>query len=512
MRAEKQFFYIGTLLFVCMRLLFILPLAGSPGGSPPPKEKLLRELAKPGDFELAKTVEWCGLLRVREAVPYLQKILEKDEPYMTTAQTEAIVALGRIGGPGVLELLLPWLPMNDAITALDRLDKDWRKRGQTIKLYEKYRRALLEKIEKGTPKDSRGLDIWREFYSMAAIDPEGLRPICIELLRKGGDDGFFYVYPFFKKHGGDGAVPLILDRIRQSIAAGDNVFSYLERYLDLLDTSSPGWRESQAGLKILDSCTRLLNEARAKYDKNRLGKNPAPTDDKYVNKNSPDFFKYKHAREYMAAFRLMFEFRFPRSAPLMFSLARDKKEFPAVRAMAMYTLGLVAEPDRPEVVKLLLKGVRSSDKYMSIQAANGLCEYGKRRRYRKKLEPMARGVTLELLKKLKTERGEFDHAFTGLIAWGDERVVPPVLAVMEKMSRRNRGLLIDVLAHFHHPDSVDGIIRLYSKAEKWDKDDYIKALAKLKDPNALPFLRSALKDENRRIRATAEWAIYEIKK
>ena len=81
---------------------------------------------------------------------------------------------------------------------------------------------------------------------------------------------------------------------------------------------------------------------------------------------------------------------------------------------------------------------------------------------------------------------------------------------LEKTSDNLRNNIIKLLIAHWNRSQLDEIADNYYKAEDHEKILWLRTLAELKDPRALPILQEALQYKDLEIRAYAEWAIFHI--
>lgn len=486
----RKYFFTVLLLIMSINLN---------GTSIPSEEELLQKLKNCDYLECQTVVEWCGLLKVSKAVPLLVQLLEsrKNDCYWRL-RADIVRALGKIGDPDAIGILLRCLPNRDALFALKRIDPDWKYRPESSEYFARQ----LDKFYKNQKSDDLR-DLFKIIISMD-FDAQQEKNICLEILSK-KDSGRFFIEEVV-----DHLVKLkVLEAFEPLMTRLENIatkdFETADYFVKALDSLMPDWRQTPRG-KALEN--RILLE----FKKVKAGIiQPVDCDEE---QDTEDYYNQIKALTW-----------YPSGVLLLSEAARDEQEVVDLRIHAIMTLGDIAKPGDTDILCTLIELLNNKNPMLISYAIEGLNQLGRRYEGTAPAEPVALeivGTLLGLMEKEGPEEISRNSVIDGLLIWGDERVAPVLLTLLQKNPNPKLYtfgdktlLILDKLIELDHPETFTELIRLYNAADKggerW-KALYIKTMGELKDPRALPLLQMALTDEDRRVRAYAEWAIYHITK
>jgi HEAT repeat protein len=486
----KKYFFTVLLLIVSINLS---------GSSIPSEEELLDKLKNCDYFDCPNVVEWCGLLRVRKSVPLLVQLLEnrKSDCYWELRK-DIVKALGKIGDPDAIGILLRCLPNRDALFALKRIDPDWKNRPETSEYFVRQ----LDKFYKNKESDNIR-ELFKIIISMD-FDVQQEKNICLEIISKKDIEMFLIedVVDHLVKLKALEAVEPLMTRL-ENIATKD--FETGDYYVNALDSLMPDWRQTQRG-KALES--RILFEFK------RVKAEITQPIDCYEESEMEDYSNQIRTLTW-----------YPSGVLLLLETARDEQGVTDFRFHSILALGDIAKPGETDILCTLIKLLNDKNPMIISLALEGLNYLGRRYEGNAPAEPAAQeivGTLLNLMEKEGSEEISRDQLIDGLLIWGDERVAPILLNLLKQNPNPNLYSfsdntlqILDKLIELGHPETFTELMRLYDAADKGGKiwrDEYIKIMGELKDPRALPLLQKALTDRERRIRAYAEWAIYHITK
>jgi len=477
-------------IFTALLLIMVINLRGS---TVPSEKELLEKLKENDYWECGEIVEWCGLLKVKKAVPLLVQLLENKgavERHWGSG-IDIITALGKIGDPGAIDILLRCLPNGHAISALEKIDPNWRYRQEA-------RNYFAQQLDEFY-KNLNGGDVGETFENLLAInsDEQRVKNLCLEILPKKKLD--FYIIEMaidrLVKAGAIGAVGPLLDRL-ENFADDDEI----DACVKALDSLLPAWRESRLGKAIEEKIIGEFKKIKAKI--------PRPID--VEDTSTP--------RKYRDKIKALI--RYPSGVSLLLEVLRDEQEFVFFRREAAWALGNIARPGDNHIICALIALLQHENPELSSTALEGLNRIGRRYKGTAPAEPGAPEIVHRLVILMENpdiEAFRDDDLIDGLLIWGDEQVAPILLNRLKNKPDEYPYRTFPILARLvelNHPETFAAAVRLYNAAgeDRNGKELYLKILGELKDPKALPLLQKALTDKDRSVRAYAEWAIYHITK
>jgi HEAT repeat protein len=152
-----------------------------------------------------------------------------------------------------------------------------------------------------------------------------------------------------------------------------------------------------------------------------------------------------------------------------------------------------------KVIRFLIPLLQDSDYHIVGEAISSLGESG------------AAEACPALITILQNNKSEFtSEILEALFALGEPRTFELAHDFLEKTSDDLRNNVIKLLMPHWNKSQLDEIANNFHKAEDHEKIFWLKTLAELKDPRALPILQEALQYKDLEIRAYAEWAIFHI--
>ena len=479
-------------VFIILLSMVFIHLSGS---SQPSEEELLKKLKK-CDYTLKceAAIEWCGILRIKKAVPLLEQLLENENRKLHwQSRIEIIKALGKIGEPRSIGILLRRLPNRDAIFALQQIDPNWKYRQETQEYFDQQLEAFYKSVDSS--------DIERTFETLLRLDfdEQRVKNLCLEVLTKKENASCLYevineAVDWLVKAKAVEAIDPLLGRVENLTGK----YNHIGIYVEALDSLFPAWHESPRGKAIEERIIREFKRIKAGIQRPINAEcNPSPKN--YINKI--EVLKW-----------------FPSGVSLLLEAVRDEQELYDFRRKAAEALGEIAKPGDTHILRVLIELLKQENSTMSATALWVLKRLGKRYKGTAPAEPAALEIVDKLVGLMENQDPEYfsrDRIIEGLLIWGDYRVAPVLLNLLKdkpKVDTYETFIILDKLIEIGHPETFATVVRLYNAAEKNTKGHYIKILGELKDPQAVPLLRNALTDKNRRVRAYAEWAIYHITK
>lgn len=502
-----------TVIIFCFMLFFNLS-----AGPIPTAAELLKKLEKCDLPECRVAVEWCGLLKVREAVPILESLLERKDSRYWRLKIEVVKALGKIGDINSLGVLLRRLPSHYAVSALNQIDFNWKYRNET----EKYYTQQLDELYRNVPNKCSGREEAFEVLLIIDYDEQRMKGLCLDVLtQKDWDLMRDAVNKLVELNAYEAIEPLldILEELPRN-------YIYRYEYVNALDELSPGWRESQRGKVIGEHIIREFKKRKAEFDRYIIDPEYAKLYNEYKdlqssgnkNESNPhiEFTVYKGSREIRDTLEMIQLVRLPSSIPLLLKVFQDKQELLSLRCEVAEILGEIIEPGNSKTLRTLIENLSHKQADVRLASFQALKRFGEKYPETAHTMPQAGKVAKELvilLKNQKENKWRIRDILRGLEAWGDNQVAADLLAILDKKlypSSYDTLAIAVTLTHFNDPRILDTLVQLYNEAEESVKALYIKILGRLKDRRALPILQEALHNKNRSVRAYAEWGIYHI--
>lgn len=507
-----------TVIIFCFMLFFNLS-----AGSIPTAAELLEKLEKCDLPECRVAVEWCGLLKVREAVPLLETLLEKKDFRYWRLKNEIVKALGKIGDPNSIGALLRLLPTFDAVSALNHIDRDWRYRNKTGKYYEQQ----LDKFYRNDPNKCGHREDTLAVLLVIDYDEQRIKALCLDVLRQKDWDLMIDAVDKLVELNAYDAVEPLLDILEELPRSEEAPRHYIYRYVNALDVLSPGWRESERGKAMGERIIREFKKRKTEFDRHIFDPEYAEVYEEYKkelessgnnNQSHPhiEFNVYKGSREITDTLGMIQQVRLPSGIPLLLEIFQDEQELIYLRCQAAEVLGEIIEPGDTKTLRILINNLSHKQADVRLASVQALGRFGERFPKTVAAMPEAGKVAKELLillKNQKEKKWRLGGILRGLEVWGDNQVAGDLLEILDKklypFSYDTLAIAV-TLTHFNDPRILDTVVQLYNEAEESVKDSYIAILGRLKDRRALPILEKALQDKNRSVRAYAEWGIYHI--
>jgi len=502
------------LIFFCFTFFCICSKAATPT-----VDELLKKIERGESPDYEEALEWCGLLRVKEAVSVIERKLKNIDHNHWRLKAKIIKALARIGDPNSIGVLLHCLPEREAVTALNQIDRNWKHRDVTKNYYSK---QLAE-----YNKNNRNDNIYTRrklFKKLLLLDynQQNIKNLCLKVLRERDNVLIESAIDKLVELNAREAIEPLLDILVKSPQTNFYIC------LRALDEIWPEWRESKRGKEIGKQLVQNFKEKKDFFYRHIPKRNDSESDEKYLeNKSSEqnsDFYPFIEdtssigAKELRDALRQIEKVRVPAAKPLLLKIIQNKQELLALRLEVLFVMDELFEPKDSKLINALIENLNAEQISLQSNSLIILVLYGE------KYPDYAHNIPQreKIIKKLRTflknpdeECSLFIDSMRGLQTWGGNCVVDDFLEVVNKKPHCYRYYTLRItkmLSNFNDPRVMTTLMRLYQEAREYHKKEYIKIFGRLRDRKALPILQKELYNKDRTIRAYAEWAIYNINK
>ncbi|UCH97235.1 MAG: HEAT repeat domain-containing protein [Candidatus Aminicenantes bacterium] len=362
-----------TVIIFCFLLFFNLS-----AGPIPTAAELLEKLEKCDLPECRVAVEWCGLLKVREAVPILENLLEKKDSRYWRLKIEIVKALGKIGDLNSIGVLLSHLPNPYAVSALNQIDPNWRYRIET----EKYHAQQLDKFYRNDSNKCRDREETFEVLLVIDDDEQRMKGLCLDVLEQKDGDLMSDAVDKLVELNAYEAIDPLLDILEEPPR------HYIYRYVNALDALSPGWRESERGRAMGERIIREFKKRKAEFDRHIIDPEYAKLYDEYKelqssgnnNKSHPqlEFNAYKGSREITAALEMIQQVQLPSGIPLLLQIFQDEQELLSLRCQVAEALGEIIEAGDTKTLRILIKNLNHKQAEVRFASVQALKRFGER--------------------------------------------------------------------------------------------------------------------------------------
>lgn len=446
-------------------------------------EEMIKDLQSSDYFVRMTAIENLGIFKDRRAIKPLEEAFFKGN---WEEKHEVINALRLIHHPDAIKSFIKMLQDPgfgyEAAAALSFIEPNWRQRPEAKKAFDSY---VLMLQEKGYKKRAA-------IIMVALIDPDkALKPVLNLFIKR--DLEFL----------NEICASLGLIKSKESLQSLiDYFFDWHYPYIksnvsDALDKIDPDWRKLKY---VKDKIPILLKELEKQTDK--IKKIIALSYCELLKNSETIPFLIKMANEgdyelRCKAIYVLAAFKEKRTQSIILRALNDKDKL--VKQTAIQAIGNMG---LQKYCPLIIDRIKDKDKFATGVIIDSICKL----RCESALE--------SLIKIAGSNEDSYikQKALSAIVMIGNNTAVPKLMDLIKQRNYDSyySDRLIDTLMHFQDNRIADSLIPILIESRFSPRAKEIELLGRLKDPRALELLQKALLSKDLRVRAYAEWAIWNI--